>query len=84
MYMFAIINQCGEHQTLIIASSSFYEETLLPKAITLSMANMSGVFKHLGMHTFGFRLQYLVAHDYVIISLAFNVNHIIYYHMDAQ
>ena len=75
----------GPIQTLIVTSPSCYKNTLLDKALTLSMANINHVFEHLNICVhFTSSAQYLVGHDHVIMGLAINDNHIIYFHVDAQ
>ena len=62
-----------------------YKDTLLAKALMLSMANINHAFEHLAICThFTPRSQYSVGQDQVIMALTFNDNHIIYCHMDAQ
>ena len=88
IYMFDIIYHCqntSPMQNLIITSLSFYRDTLSAEAFTHSMANLHHVFKPLSICThFAFRSWYLAGQFQVIIALAFQDNHIIYYHMDSQ
>ena len=88
IYMLAIIYCWGEHQTLIITSSSFYERHIVSQSLDASTASIDDVFKCLGISEYvnDTTLAMILSGTIlkVIMVVAFNNNHITYHYIDAK
>ena len=88
MYMLEVIYWWGNTNLISLHPPSFIKGTLLSKALTLSTANMHRIFEHLRINTYvsngGWQHGTQQDMTEIIMALAFNNNHIIYYNMDAK
>ena len=71
--------------TSIITSPASYKGTLLDEALMYSIANIHHTLKHFDICVHSTSMsQYSMGQGQVIMDLAFNDNHIIYYSMHPQ